>query len=212
MKARQLKFERCPVERRRTAVERLADASLGRYPLWLQCNSIPHLRYRTRRPPMIRSFVMLGVLALAATSNAVLAQQGGQPPAKGPAMALALEAAQAAVAACATDGVKVATSVVDSAGVLRLLLTADGASNDQIEISRKKAVTAVALKEVTSEVADKMEKDQAFKAKIEGDKTSVSETRRRAAHGRQRCGRRDRRLRSLPPQSRSRWRARRSLR
>ena len=120
---------------------------------------------------MIRSFVMLGVLALAATSNAVLAQQGGQPPAKGPAMALALEAAQAAVAACATDGVKVATSVVDSAGVLRLLLTADGASNDQIEISRKKAVTAVALKEVTSEVADKMEKDQAFKAKIEADKT-----------------------------------------
>jgi uncharacterized protein GlcG (DUF336 family) len=114
---------------------------------------------------------MLGVLALATTSNAVLAQQGGQPPARGPEMALALEAAQAAVAACATDGVKAATSVVDSAGVLRLLLTADGASNDQIEISRKKAVTAVVLKTVTSEVADKMEKDQAFKAKIEADKT-----------------------------------------
>jgi uncharacterized protein GlcG (DUF336 family) len=120
---------------------------------------------------MIRSFVMLGVLALAATSHAVLAQQGGHPPARGPEMALALEAAQAAVAACGTDGVKVAASVVDSTGVLRLLLTADGASNDQIEISRKKAVTAVALKAVTSEVADKMEKDQAFKAKIEADKT-----------------------------------------
>ena len=60
---------------------------------------------------MIRSFVMLSVLALAATSNAVLAQQ--QPPARGPEMALALEAAQAAVAACAADGVKLATSVVD---------------------------------------------------------------------------------------------------
>ncbi len=120
---------------------------------------------------MIRSFVLLGVLALAATSNAVLAQQGGQPPARGPEMALALEAAQAAVAACATDGVKAATSVVDSAGVLRLLLTADGTSNDQIDISRKKAVTAVALKTATSEVADKMEKDQVFKAKIEADKT-----------------------------------------
>jgi uncharacterized protein GlcG (DUF336 family) len=120
---------------------------------------------------MIRSFFMLGVLALAVTSNAVLAQQGGQPPARGPEMALALEAAQAAVAACATDGVKAATSVVDSAGVLRLLLTSDGTSNDQIDISRKKAVTAVALKTATSEVADKMEKDQVFKAKIEADKT-----------------------------------------
>jgi uncharacterized protein GlcG (DUF336 family) len=120
---------------------------------------------------MIRSFIMLGVLALAATSNAILAQQGGQPPARGPEMALALEAAQAAVAACAADGVKLATSVVDSAGVLRLLLTADGTSDDQIDISRKKAATAVALKAATSAVADKMEKDQAFKAKIEADKT-----------------------------------------
>jgi uncharacterized protein GlcG (DUF336 family) len=120
---------------------------------------------------MNRSFVMLGALALAAASNTVLAQQGGQPPARGPEMALALEAAQAAVAACALDGFKVAASVVDSASVLRLLLSADGSSNDQIEISRKKAVTAIALKAATSEVADKMEKDQAFKAKIEADRT-----------------------------------------
>jgi uncharacterized protein GlcG (DUF336 family) len=120
---------------------------------------------------MIRSFVVPGLLVLAATSSAVLAQQAGQPPARGPEMALALEAAQAAVAACATDGLKVATSVVDSAGVLRLLLTADGASNDQIEISRKKAATAVALKAATSEVADQMERDLAFKARIESDKT-----------------------------------------
>jgi uncharacterized protein GlcG (DUF336 family) len=120
---------------------------------------------------MIRSFALPGALALALASHAALAQQGGQPPARGPEMALALEAAQAAVAACGIEGVKAATSVVDSAGVLRLLLTADGASNDQIEISRKKAVTAVTLKAVTSEVADKMTKDQAFKARIEADKT-----------------------------------------
>jgi uncharacterized protein GlcG (DUF336 family) len=119
---------------------------------------------------MIRPCLILGMLALAGTPPAALAQQGGQPPARGPEMALALEAAQAAVAACGAQGVKAAASVVDSAGVLRVLLTADGASNDQIEISRKKAATAVALKSVTSEVADKMEKDQAFKAKIEADK------------------------------------------
>ena len=120
---------------------------------------------------MIRSILMLGALALAAISNIALGQQGGQPPARAPEMALALEAAQAALAACAKDGVKGAASVVDSAGALRLLLTADGASSDQAEISRKKAATAVALKAVTSEVADKMEKDPAFKAKIDADKS-----------------------------------------
>jgi uncharacterized protein GlcG (DUF336 family) len=86
-------------------------------------------------------------------------------------MPLALEAAQAALAACAANGVKAAASIVDSAGGLRVLLTADGAAQEEVEISRKKASTAVALKEVTSEVADRMEKDQAFKAKIDADKS-----------------------------------------
>jgi uncharacterized protein GlcG (DUF336 family) len=121
---------------------------------------------------MIRSLAMLGAAALAAASNVVSARQGGQqPPARGPEMALAREAALAAVAACAANGVKAAASVVDSAGELRVALTADGTANDQIEISRKKAVTAVVLKAATSEIAEKMEKDQAFKAKIEADKT-----------------------------------------
>jgi uncharacterized protein GlcG (DUF336 family) len=121
---------------------------------------------------MIRSLGALGALALAAASNLVFAQQGQPqpPPARGPEMALALEAAQAALAACAANGVKVAASVVDADAVLRLLLTADGTADNQAEISRKKAVTSVALKVPTSEVADRMTKDQAYKARIEGDK------------------------------------------
>jgi uncharacterized protein GlcG (DUF336 family) len=121
---------------------------------------------------MITSPAMLGALALAATSGLVFAQQGGQqPPARGPEMALAREAALAALAACAANGVKAAASVVDSAGVTRVTVAADGVADDQTEISRKKAVTAVALKAVTSEIAEKMEKDPAFKAKIEADTT-----------------------------------------
>jgi uncharacterized protein GlcG (DUF336 family) len=108
---------------------------------------------------------------LAATSTAAFAQQSRQQPSRGPEMALALEAAQAALAACAANGVKAAASIVDSGGGLRVLLTADGAAQEEVEISRKKAFTAVVLKEVTSEVADRMEKDQAFKARIETDKT-----------------------------------------
>jgi uncharacterized protein GlcG (DUF336 family) len=117
-----------------------------------------------------RSLALLGALMLAATATPVFAQQSRQQPSRGPEMALALEAAQAALAACAANGVKVAASIVDSAGGLRVLLTADGAAQEEVEISRKKAFTAVALKEVTSAVADRMEKDQPFKAKIETDK------------------------------------------
>lgn len=121
---------------------------------------------------MIRSASILSALALAATSSLALAQQvERQAPARGPGFALSLEAAQAALAACAADGVKEAVSVVDSAGVSRLMLAADGAANVEIEISQKKAATAVALKAATSNIAERMEMDQAFKAKIEADKT-----------------------------------------
>ena len=65
---------------------------------------------------MIRSPAMLGALVLAATSSLVLAQQGGQqPPARGPEMALALEAAQAAMAACAANGIKAAVQAATAA-------------------------------------------------------------------------------------------------
>jgi uncharacterized protein GlcG (DUF336 family) len=122
--------------------------------------------------PMVRSLAMLSALALTAASSLALAQQAErQPPARGPELVLSLEAAQAALAACAADGVTEAVSVVDSAGVSRLMLAADGAANIEIEISQKKAATAVALKAATSEIAERMEMDQAFKAKIEADKT-----------------------------------------
>lgn len=120
---------------------------------------------------MIRSTVILSALALAGASSA-LAQQGGQQaPARGPAMAVALEAVEAAVASCAGNGIHAAAAVVDSTGAMRVLLTADGTTNDQIDIARRKAATAVTLKALTSEIADRMEKDQAFKAKIEADKS-----------------------------------------
>jgi len=121
---------------------------------------------------MSKSLTILGALALAGMTNVALAQQQGgaqPPPARGPEMALALEAAQTAVDTCLKDGVKGTASVVDSGGVLRVLLAANGASAGSVENSPGKAVTAVALKEPTSAVAERMEKDPAFKAKIEGD-------------------------------------------
>ena len=122
---------------------------------------------------MIRSLTMLGALALAATTGTVFAQQGGQPPqppARGVEMGLALEAAQAAVSTCLGQGVKGAAAVLDSEGVLRVLVSADGASKNASELSPKKAVAAIQMKKPTSEIQAEMEKDAAMKAKLEADK------------------------------------------
>ena len=123
---------------------------------------------------MNRSLTILGALALAATTGAVFAQQPKQPPqppARGVDMALALEAAQTAVSTCLSQGVKGAAGVVDSAGVLRVLVSADGASKNASELSPKKAVVAVQMKQPTSQVQAAMEKDAALKAKLEADKS-----------------------------------------
>jgi uncharacterized protein GlcG (DUF336 family) len=123
---------------------------------------------------MIRSLKILGALALAATTSPVFAQQAAQqqqPPARALDMALALEAAQAAVNACLGEGVKGTAAVVDSDGVVRLLLSADGSSKNSAELSPKKAVVAVQMKKPTSEIQAEMEKDPALKAKLEADKS-----------------------------------------
>ena len=123
---------------------------------------------------MIRSFTTLGALALAATTSTAFAQQAKQqqpPPARGVEMALAVEAAQTAVNTCLAEGVKGSAAVVDSAGVLRVLVSADGSSRNSAELSPKKAVLAVQMKKPTSEISSEMEKDPALKAKLEADKS-----------------------------------------
>jgi uncharacterized protein GlcG (DUF336 family) len=115
---------------------------------------------------MIRSFSSSALL-LAATSSLALAQQAA--PARGPAMALALEAAQTAVNTCTANGTKVTAAVVDSGGVVRVQLTADGASAQSVEFATKKAFTANALKAATSAMAQKMKSDPALAAKLNAD-------------------------------------------
>jgi uncharacterized protein GlcG (DUF336 family) len=128
---------------------------------------------------MIRSLATLGAVALALASGMALAQQGTPagapgaparvPAARGPEMALALEAAQTAVNTCTTNGYKVAASVLDSAGLMKAFLAVDGASKGAVESSTKKAMTALALKDATSDVMAKMKTDTALAAKINAD-------------------------------------------
>jgi uncharacterized protein GlcG (DUF336 family) len=123
---------------------------------------------------MIRSVTLLSALVLAATTGTLLAQQAAQPqppPARGVEMALALEAAQAAVSTCLGEGVKGSAAVLDSEGVMRVLVSADGSSKNSAELSPKKAVAAIQMKKPTSEIQAAAEKDPALKAKLEADKS-----------------------------------------
>ena len=86
-------------------------------------------------------------------------------------MALALEAAQAAVNACLGEGVKGAAAILDSDGVLRVLISADGASKNAAELSPKKAVATIQMKKPSSEIQAEADKDPALKAKLEADKS-----------------------------------------
>jgi len=94
------------------------------------------------------------------------------PAARGPALELAVEAARVAIETCAADGgQKIATSVVDSAGVLKVLLAADGASPRGLASSTNKAVTALNFKAPTSHVGEQAKTDKTLADKIASDTT-----------------------------------------
>lgn len=119
---------------------------------------------------MVGSRALLGALALAAISGAASGQKAPSPPAaRALDLALAVEAAQAAVDACAAKGFKIGATIVDASGAPKLLMAADGAGPKAVETSQQKAKTAIALKASLSDVVEKMKTDQALAAKIQND-------------------------------------------
>jgi uncharacterized protein GlcG (DUF336 family) len=67
--------------------------------------------------------------------------------------ALAVEVAQAAVAACKSQGYDVSVAIVDRAGDLKLLLVGDGARALTRSLSRRKAYTSAMRRISTGELA-----------------------------------------------------------
>lgn len=89
------------------------------------------------------------------------------PAAKGPSLELAIEAARVAIETCsAAGGQKIAASVVDSAGILKVLLAADGTSPRGVQSSTNKAVTAITFKTATSQLTEQIKTDKALADKI----------------------------------------------
>ena len=66
---------------------------------------------------------------------------------------LALSIAQAAMAACKTDGYDVSVAVVDRAGDLKVMLRADTANPHNADLARRKAYTSRTFKVPSMEVA-----------------------------------------------------------
>ena len=88
------------------------------------------------------------------------------PAARGPALDLSVEAAQTALAACTAIQQTVAVSVLDSAGVPKALLAADGASARGVASSNSKAQTALTFKAATSALSASVKTDPQLAEKI----------------------------------------------
>lgn len=89
----------------------------------------------------------LSTLPAAAEAPGKLPRQAVLP------LALANEAADAALAHCREGGYRVSVAVVDHGGVLRTLLRADGAGVHTVDSSRRKAYTAVSLQAPSGQFA-----------------------------------------------------------
>jgi uncharacterized protein GlcG (DUF336 family) len=73
-------------------------------------------------------------------------------------LSLAVKAATAAVEKCKADGHKVSATVVDRAGVMKMLMRADGAGPHTTDSSSRKAYTAASLRRPTTELGELMAK------------------------------------------------------
>jgi uncharacterized protein GlcG (DUF336 family) len=128
-----------------------------------------HLCFGRKRLALTGAAVLLvSFVAAAQAQQANPAAPARQPAAPGPATELALEAAQVAINACKADGgQRIAVSVVDSKGVLKLLLTADGASPRGVSSSTAKALTALKYQQATQQ----LHQDKNLAAEIAKDST-----------------------------------------
>jgi uncharacterized protein GlcG (DUF336 family) len=93
----------------------------------------------------------------------------GSPPestARGPSLAVAIAAAQAALNACSAAGYRVGVSVIDSAGEARAMLTADGSDGSHVFVAMRKALAALSFKMPSSEANARAPADPALLARV----------------------------------------------
>ena len=93
----------------------------------------------------------------------------GSPPestARGPSLAEAITAARAAVRACGKDGFRVGSTVIDTAGEARAMLTADGSDGSHVFVAMRKALVALAFAAPSSTAREAIGRDPALLKKV----------------------------------------------
>jgi uncharacterized protein GlcG (DUF336 family) len=113
---------------------------------------------------MIRSYALAAATGLAALTsiNARAADPLPTESHKVLTAALALEAAQGAVAACKAQGYNVTVTIVDRAGAIKLILVGDGARPLTLEVTRRKAYTAAMQRVSTGDFTKRVSTPGAF--------------------------------------------------
>jgi uncharacterized protein GlcG (DUF336 family) len=109
-----------------------------------------------------------------AAMSAPTPQNPPPPPARGPALDLAIEAAQAAIEAGKAADQKVAVSVIDSSGVLKAVLVSDGVGPRAVQNSNFKAQAALAFKKTSGELAEQLKADKSFAEQIAANPNSLA--------------------------------------
>jgi uncharacterized protein GlcG (DUF336 family) len=126
------------------------------------------------------AYMMLGIGSIASAQStgpaaappATSAPPTDAPPAVaalGPSLEASLTAARAAIESCRHIDQNVAVSVVDSAGITKVTLAADGATPRGVQSSGTKARTALAFQQPTSDLAEKSKSDASLAEKLAAD-------------------------------------------
>ena len=85
---------------------------------------------------------------------------------RGPEMALAIEAARAAVESCEAGGFYIGASVIDTSGQPRAMVESDGSDGGHVYVAVRKALVALALKMPSSKASEAVQKSPALLSKI----------------------------------------------
>ena len=85
---------------------------------------------------------------------------------RGPQMALAIEAARAAVEACEAGGFYIGASVIDTSGQPRAMVESDGSDGGHVYVAVRKALVALKFKMPSSKASGEVPKDPALLSQV----------------------------------------------
>ena len=126
-----------------------------------------------RKLSRLAFLVSATIAAASAMAQAPAPAPGALPPAppraRGPEMALAVEAAQTAIAVCLANGYKTTATVVDSAGVPVVVLSGDGVAERTQMIGLTKTTATIKYKVPSGGIADRVKTDAALDAEVKAD-------------------------------------------